>query len=76
MLAGWFSKRSQSLSFQWKKQKKTKKKNKKQQPLNRQMLMKIALTELRSPVKKLKQHGSTAGRGSPSRAKRGRQSNT
>ena len=74
MLAGWFSKRSQSLSFQWKK--KTKQKNKKQQPLNRQMLMKIALTELRSPVKKLKQHGSTAGRGSPSRAKRGLQSNT
>ena len=74
MLAGWFSKRSQSLSFQWKKNKKQK--NKKQQPLNRQMLMKIALTELRSPVKKLKQHGSTAGRGSPSRAKRGLQSNT
>ena len=75
MLAGWFSKRSQSLSFQWKKKNKTKQ-NKKQQPLNRQMLMKIALTELRSPVKKLKQHGSTAGRGSPSRAKRGLQSNT
>ena len=48
----------------------------KKKKLDRQMLMKIALTELRSPVKKLKQHGSTAGRGTPSRAKRGLQSNT
>ena len=29
MLAGWFSKRSQSLSFQWKKQKKNKKQKQK-----------------------------------------------
>ena len=43
MLAGWFSKRSQSLSPQWRKKKKKKQ-------LDRQMLMKIALTELRSPV--------------------------